>query len=146
MHDNTWERVTFLVNLMVGKLDKFDGPIFGGERWSYISGAGGLIFAMLIVLYIFGGVAYIQGLADIAGVLMGFYDIRRNGDLSNLCHSCEFACPQRMSFPGRVKGWGSLTRALIGKFIYMTPHFILLWLNPFDLVKLINVLLMGIAG
>ena len=103
---------------------------------------------MLIVLYIFGGVAYIQGLADIGGVLMGFYDIRRNGDLSNLCHSCEFACPQRMleNFPGRVKGWGSLTRALIGKFIYMTPHFILLWLNPFDLVKLINGLLMGIAG
>ena len=114
----------------------------------YKWGGGGLIFAMLIVLYIFWGVAYIQGLADIGGVLMGFYDIRRNGDLSNLCHSCEFACPQRMleNFPGRVKGWGSLTRALIGKFIYMTPHFILLWLNPFDLVKLINGLLMGIAG
>ena len=135
---------------MVGKLDKFDGPMFGGEMKLYKwPGRGGSYICDVNCLIYFLGVAYIQGGgADIGGVLMGFYDIRRNGDLSNLCLSCEFACRQRMleTFPGRVKEWGSLTRALIGKFIYMTPHFILLWLNPFDLVKLINVLLMGIAG
>ena len=142
--------MTFLVNLMVGKLDKFDGPMFGGEMKLYKwPGRGGSYICDVNCVIYFLGVAYIQGGgADIGRVLMGFYDIRRNGDLSNLCLSCEFACRQRMleTFPGRVKEWGSLTRALIGKFIYMTPHFILLWLNPFDLVKLINVLLMGIAG
>ena len=29
--------------------------------------------------------------------------------------------------------WGSLTMALTGKFVYMAHHFILLWLNPFEL-------------
>ena len=33
MHENTCGRVTFLVNLMFRRLDKFDGPIFG---WLYI--------------------------------------------------------------------------------------------------------------
>ena len=32
-----------------------------------------------------------------------------------------------------LHGWGSLTMALTGKFVYMAHHFILLWLNPFDL-------------
>ena len=31
MHENTCGRVTLLVNLMFRRLDKFDGPIFGGE-------------------------------------------------------------------------------------------------------------------
>ena len=30
-------------------------------------------------------------------------------------------------------GWGSLTMAFRGKFVYMTHHLILLRLNPFDL-------------
>ena len=34
MHENTCVRVTFLVKLMFGRLDKLDGPIFG--RTAYI--------------------------------------------------------------------------------------------------------------
>ena len=32
-----------------------------------------------------------------------------------------------------LQGWGSLTMAFTGKFIYMAHHFIFLRLNPFDL-------------
>ena len=32
-----------------------------------------------------------------------------------------------------LQGWGSLTMAFTGKFVYMAHHFILLRLNPFDL-------------
>ena len=32
-----------------------------------------------------------------------------------------------------LRGWGSLTIAFPGKFVYMGNHFILLQLNPFDL-------------
>ena len=32
-----------------------------------------------------------------------------------------------------LRGWGSLTMSLTGKFVYMAHHFILLQLNPFDL-------------
>ena len=71
MHDNTWERVTFLVNLMVGKLDKFDGPIFGGERWSYISGAGGAyICDVNCVIYFWGGSVY-SGVGWYSGSING---------------------------------------------------------------------------
>ena len=31
-----------------------------------------------------------------------------------------------------LRGWGSLTMAFTGKFVYMVHHFILLWLNAFD--------------
>ena len=62
MHDNTWERVTFLVNLMVGKLDKFDGPMFGGEMKLYKwPGRGGSYICDVNCLIYFLGVAYIQG-------------------------------------------------------------------------------------
>ena len=51
---------------MFRRLDKFDGPIFGGgggggrrEGWRYIYQGGGLIFGMLIGLHICG--AYIRG-------------------------------------------------------------------------------------
>ena len=56
--------MTFLVNLMFSRLDKFDGPILG---W-VVGGVyrGGLIFGMLIDLdiwwtYIRGGGTYIRG-------------------------------------------------------------------------------------
>ena len=43
MYENTWGRVTFIVNLMFRRLDKFDGLIFGRcislERGSYIRDA-----------------------------------------------------------------------------------------------------------
>ena len=32
-----------------------------------------------------------------------------------------------------IRGWGGLTMAFTGKFVYMAHHFILLRLNPFDL-------------
>ena len=66
MHENTWGRV----NLIFHRLDKFDGPIFGGGRGRIY---GGLIFGMLIGLHILGGV-YSRGLIY-GGVLTGFYGI-----------------------------------------------------------------------
>ena len=42
MYENTCGRVTFLVDLMFGRLDKFDGLIFGGGGGAYIRGGGGL--------------------------------------------------------------------------------------------------------
>ena len=47
---------------MFRRLDKFDGPIFGGRGAAYVR--GGLIFGMLIGLHIWGAYirgAYIQG-------------------------------------------------------------------------------------
>ena len=40
MHENTSGRLTFLVKSMFRRLDKFDGPIFGGRGgdWAYIPG------------------------------------------------------------------------------------------------------------
>ena len=32
-----------------------------------------------------------------------------------------------------LRGWGSVTMAFTGKFVYMAHHFILVRLNPFDL-------------
>ena len=61
MHENTRRRVTFLVNLMFSRLDKFNGPMFGGRRIY-----GGLIFGILIGLHIWG--EYIRG-GRINGVL-----------------------------------------------------------------------------
>ena len=43
MHENTCGRVKFLVNLMFRRLDKFDGPIFGGE-YIGVTYFGGYIF------------------------------------------------------------------------------------------------------
>ena len=68
--------MTFLVNMMFRRLDKFDGPIFGG----WLEGAGvriygGLIFGMLIGLHVWGHI-YIRG-----GVLTGFYGIELCLDL-----------------------------------------------------------------
>ena len=51
--------------------------------------------------------------------------IRRDGGLSTLCHSCEFACQQRVlkRFPwpwlSPLRGWDSLTVAFTGKFVYL---------------------------
>ena len=56
-----------------------------------------------------------------------------------LCHSCRFACQQRVlknvSCPSLspLRGWGSLTMECTGRFVYMVHHFILLQLHPFDL-------------
>ena len=37
------------------------------------------------------------------------------------------------SWLSQLRGWGSLTMAFTGKFVYIAHHFILLQLNPFDL-------------
>ena len=52
--------MTFFVNLMFRRLDKFDGPIFGGDGGggAYIRGVG-LLFGVLIGLHTWG--AYIRG-------------------------------------------------------------------------------------
>ena len=71
MHENIWRRVTFLVNLLLCRLDKFDGPIFGGGG----GGLGrGLIFWMLIGLHIWG--AYIREAYIWGGVLTEFYAMK----------------------------------------------------------------------
>ena len=61
MHENTCGRLTFFINLMFSRLDKFDGIYIQGNR-------GGLIFGILIGLHIWGGVYS-------GGVLTGFYGI-----------------------------------------------------------------------
>ena len=50
-----------------------------------------------------------------------------------VCLSVEGA--KNVSWPwlSPLRGWGILTMAFTGKFVYMANHFILLWLNPFDL-------------
>ena len=58
--------MTFLVNLMFSRLDKFDGPII---EEAYIQGGGGLIFGKLIGLHIW--VTYIPG-AYICGGEWGY--------------------------------------------------------------------------
>ena len=50
--------------------------------------------------------------------------IRRDGGLSTLCHSCRFACQQRVlkTFPGPGyfhSDWFSLTVTFTGKFVYI---------------------------
>ena len=43
MHENTGGRVTFLVNLMFRRLDKFDGLIYAGGRGAYIQGRADIL-------------------------------------------------------------------------------------------------------
>ena len=68
MHENTWGRVTVLVNLMFCRLDKFDG-LYSGRR-AYIQGT--YIRDVNWVTYL-GGV-YSVGLYT-GSVLTGFYGI-----------------------------------------------------------------------
>ena len=50
-----------------------------------------------------------------------------------VCLSAEGA--KNVSWPwlSPLRGWGSVTKALPGKFVYMAHDFIVLWLNLFDL-------------
>ena len=80
MHENTWGRVTFLVNLMFCRLGRFDGSIF--RRHMYRGSLySGLIFGMLIVLHMWGCLfrwTYIRG--SINGILQ-----------YTICHNYIFA-------------------------------------------------------
>ena len=66
MHENTWGRVTFSVNLMFIRLDKFDGPIFAGAyiRVTYIPDVSWVTYL--------GRYIRLGGLYT-GGVLTGFY-------------------------------------------------------------------------
>ena len=50
-----------------------------------------------------------------------------------VCLSAEG--PKNVSWPwlSLLQGWGNLTMAFAGKFLYIDHHFVLLWPNPFDL-------------
>ena len=50
-----------------------------------------------------------------------------------ICLSAEDAKHVSWRWLSPRKGWRSLTMTTTGKFVYMTHHFILLRLNPFDL-------------
>ena len=50
-----------------------------------------------------------------------------------VCLSAEGAKDVSWPWLSPLRGWGSLTVSLTGKFVYMAHHFILLRLNPFDL-------------
>ena len=76
--------MTFLVNLMFRRLDKFDGFVFGvcgclwqgegggGDEGIYGGYGGGLVFRILIGVHILGrGLIY-------GGVLTAFYGISSN--------------------------------------------------------------------
>ena len=69
MHENAWGRVTFLVTLIFGRLDTFDGSIFGGGR--NICGEGGSYIQDVTRLNICG--TYIWDSLYKGGVITGFY-------------------------------------------------------------------------
>ena len=69
MHENNGGRVTFLVNLMLRRLDKFDELIFVGGELIYGGGA-------YIRYFNFNWVTYLGGIfSDGEGVLTRFYGI-----------------------------------------------------------------------
>ena len=76
MHENTLGGVTFLVNLMFSRLDKFDRLIFGRRIYDAEEGGGGrvaYIWDVVCVTYL-GGI-YSEGGYIWVGVLIGFYSI-----------------------------------------------------------------------
>ena len=84
MHENIWRRVTFLVNLLLCRLDKFDGSIFGGGGGV---GAGAYILDVNWVTYL-GGV-YSGGLYTgrrINGILR--HEIKTNTCSVTLAGNC----------------------------------------------------------
>ena len=74
MYENTCGRVTFLVDLMFGRLDKFDGLIFGGRGGGehIFGGGGGYIWDVNWVTYL-GGVHIPGGDLYSGGISKGFY-------------------------------------------------------------------------
>ena len=69
MHENAWGRVTFSVTLIFGRLDTFDGSIFGRGRNIY--GEGGSYIHDATRLNICG--ANIWDSLYKGGVIAGFY-------------------------------------------------------------------------
>ena len=61
----------------------------------------------------------------------------RDGGLITLCHSSGVNLLaegfENVSWPwlSALRGWGSLTKTSIGKFVYIANHFIFVRLNPF---------------
>ena len=53
MHENTWGRVKFLVNLIFTKLEKFDGPLVKGGGMGVYMGRGSYIHN---INYVCGGI------------------------------------------------------------------------------------------
>ena len=84
-------------------------------RWGSLTMAftGKLAYMWLTISSCYGSITLPLG-------LMG-----RDTGLSTLCHSCRFACQQKVkinvSLPWRfaLRGWGSLTMAFTDKFLYM---------------------------
>ena len=68
---------------------------------------------------------------------MGLGVIVRGGGLITLCHSSGVILLaegfENVSWPwlSPLRGWGSLTKTSIGKFVYIANHFIFVRLNPF---------------
>ena len=84
-------------------------------RWGSLTMAftGKLVYMWLTISSCYGSITLPLG-------LMG-----RDTGLSTLCHSCRFACQQKVkinvSLPWRfaLRGWGSLTMAFTDKFLYI---------------------------
>ena len=66
MHENTLGRVTFFVNLMFRRLDKFDGPMFGVG-----SGGGGVRIYEGAYIRDANWVTYLGGVYSGGGVYTG---------------------------------------------------------------------------
>ena len=79
-----------------------------------------VVITKRVNLYIWLTISSYYGSIPLALGLIG-----RDGALSTLCHSCGFACQQRVlkTFPGPwlspLRGWGSLTMTSTGKFVYI---------------------------
>ena len=68
MHENTWRRVAFLVNLMFRRLDKFDGLIFEGCVHTE-----GRIYSGCSLGHIAWGSIFEGGLGEEGGYIRGAY-------------------------------------------------------------------------
>ena len=103
---------------------------------AYLCSQEGLVWLwhLLINLYIWLTISCCYGSIPLAIGMIG-----RDGGLSNLCHSCGFACQERVleTFPGpddiHSEDWVSLTMTFTGKFVHMAHDFILLCLSAFGL-------------
>ena len=88
----------------------------------------------LVNIYIWLTISSCYGSIPLTLKLIGRY-----GGLSTLVSYLEVslsaASGKNVSCPwlSPLQGWGSLTMTFTGRFVWMAHHFILLWLNPFDL-------------
>ena len=95
---------------------------FPGSEYLHSKNGVVWLWHLLVSLHIYIYMAHYFALLRLNPCAL--WQLRESG-LSSLCHSCEFACQQRMlktfHAPGYLRwGWGSLTTAHISKCAYIS--------------------------